>query len=410
LCICILTGLIAGSFPALYLSSIVPIKVLKGLFKQGKGAGRFRKALVVSQFAISIGLIISTVIVFQQIQMAKSRPLGYEPNNLITVNATDDLAKNYLVLKQELLNTGLIEAVSKASSPMTDIYNAWDNYSWEGKDPSADMLVNSVMTEYDYDKALKLKFREGRSFSRDFPTDSNAVILNDAALKMIGFKDPIGKTIKLGEQTLTIIGITENLLMVNPFEPVGPMAIIFEPDNLSNLFIRPKAEADMKKVLAVMAPVFEKYNPSLPFEYRFVDEDFGNKFTNENRVGRLSGIFAVLAIFISCLGLFGLAAFMAERRVKEIGIRKVLGASVTNLWMLLSREFVLLVLLACVIASPLAFWLMDGWLQKYDYRINISAWIFILTGILAIVIALVTVSAQAIKAALANPVTSLRTE
>jgi putative ABC transport system permease protein len=408
--VCVLTGLLAGSYPALYLSSFAPVRVLKGLFKQGKAAARFRKVLVVSQFAISIGLIISTIIVFMQIQKAKDRSLGYDPNNLITVNATDDLAKNYLVLKQELMNTGLIEAVSKASSPMTAIYNSWDDYSWEGKDPNADMIVNSVMTEYDYEKAIKLKFKAGRSFSRDFPTDSNAVILNEAALKMIGYKEPLGKTMKLGTQTLTIIGITENILMENPFEPVGPMAIIFVPDNFSSLFIRPKGKADTKKVIAAMTPLFEKYNPSLPFEYHFVDEDFSRKFTNENHVGKLAGIFAGLAIFISCLGLFGLAAFMAERRVKEIGIRKVLGASVTNLWLLLSREFVLLVLLACIIASPIALWVMKDWLEKYDFRVDISAWIFISTGILAVFIALITVSTQAVKAALANPVKSLRTE
>jgi putative ABC transport system permease protein len=408
--ICILTGLLAGSYPALYLSSFAPVRVLKGLFRQGKAPARFRKVLVVSQFAISIGLIISTIIVFMQIQKAKERSLGYDPNNLITVEASDDLAKNYPILKQELLNTGLLEAVSKASSPMTAIYNSWDDYSWEGKDPNADMIVNSVMTEYDYEKAIKLKFKEGRSFSRDFPTDSNAVILNESALKMIGYKDPLGKTMKLGNQTLTIIGITENILMENPFEPVGPEAILFVPDNFSNLFIRPKSGADTKKVIAAMTPLFEKYNPSLPFEYHFVDEDFNRKFINESHVGKLAGIFAGLAIFISCLGLFGLAAFMAERRIKEIGIRKVLGASVANLWLLLSREFVLLVVLACIIASPIALWLMKDWLQKYDYRININGWIFILTGLVAVIIALITVSTQAVKAALTNPVKSLRTE
>jgi putative ABC transport system permease protein len=408
--ICILTGLLAGSYPALYLSSFAPVRVLKGLFRQGKAPARFRKVLVVSQFAISIGLIISTIIVFMQIQKAKERSLGYDPNNLITVEASDDLAKNYPILKQGLLNTGLLEAVSKASSPMTAIYNSWDDYSWEGKDPNADMIVNSVMTEYDYEKAIKLKFKEGRSFSRDFPTDSNAVILNESALKMIGYKDPLGKTMKLGNQTLTIIGITENILMENPFEPVGPEAILFVPDNFSNLFIRPKSGADTKKVIAAMTPLFEKYNPSLPFEYHFVDEDFNRKFINESHVGKLAGIFAGLAIFISCLGLFGLAAFMAERRIKEIGIRKVLGASVANLWLLLSREFVLLVVLACIIASPIALWLMKDWLQKYDYRININGWIFILTGLVAVIIALITVSTQAVKAALTNPVKSLRTE
>jgi putative ABC transport system permease protein len=236
------------------------------------------------------------------------------------------------------------------------------------------------------------------------------VILNEAALRMIGYKDPLGKTITLDDKPLTIIGVIENVLMRNPFKPVSPAVILFDANRVSNVFIRPKQMADMNKVVAVIQPITEKYNPALPFEYKFVDEEFAWKFRTENQVAKLAGIFAALAIFISCLGLFGLAAFMAERRTREIGIRKVLGASITNLWMLLSKEFVLLVLAAGIIASPLAWWLMHDWLQKYDYRIHISGWIFALAGLIALVIALLTVSTQAIRAALANPVKSLRTE
>jgi ABC-type antimicrobial peptide transport system permease subunit len=227
---------------------------------------------------------------------------------------------------------------------------------------------------------------------------------------MIGYKDPIGKTMKLGTDNLTIVGIIEDVLMVSPFKPVAPGVILFNPGNANVVFVRLKENADLKKSIASIQPIVEKHNPSIPFEITFVDEDFGKKFDTEKQVAKLSGIFAGLAIFISCLGLFGLAAFMAERRVKEIGIRKVLGASITQLWMLLSREFILLVLIACVLAVPPAFLLMTDWLQKYDYRIDISWWIFVIAGILAIVIALITVSTQAIKAALANPVKSLRTE
>jgi putative ABC transport system permease protein len=407
---CLVTGLIAGSYPAIYLSSFVPVKVLKGIIKQGKGPAYFRKVLVVSQFVISIGLIISTVIVYQQISHARNRSLGYDPDNLVMLYMNKDLQKNFNALKTDLLNSGSIEAVSKASSPMTGIWNSWSDFSWEGKDPHVDMSMDVVMTEWDYEKTAGLKFVAGRPFSRAFTTDSNAVILNEAALRMTGYKDPIGKTMKLGDQTLTIVGIIEDVLMKSPYKPVGPGVILFNADEAGVMFLRLKKTADIKKTLEAIRPLVEKHNPSSPFDFQFVDEEFGRKFDMERQVAKLSGIFAGLAIFISCLGLFGLAAFMAERRTKEIGIRKVLGASVTHLWILLSRDFVLMVLVASVIASPLALWLMTDWLQNYDYRIDISWWVFVIAGAMAMLIALITVSTQAIKAALANPVKSLRTE
>ena len=271
-------------------------------------------------------------------------------------------------------------------------------------------VFDVVMTEWDYEKTAGLKLKQGRSFSREYKTDSNAVIINETLLKTIGFKEPLGKIIKLDNEPLTIVGVVEDVLMKNPFKPTSPTVILFNADNISHILIRLKKGADLQTSLAVIQPLVERYNPSLPFEYNFVDEDFEEKFRTENQVGKLAGIFASLAILISCMGLFGLAMFMAERRTKEIGIRKVLGASVVNLWALLSREFVLLVLVACVIASPLAYWLMSDWLEKYDYRVSMNAWIFIVAGLLAIIIALITVSTQAVKAAVSNPVKSLRTE
>jgi ABC-type antimicrobial peptide transport system permease subunit len=367
--------------------------------------------LVISQFAISVGLIISTTVVFLQIRHARNRSLGYDTNNLVNVYMSMDLGKNYTALKNDLLNTGYFEAVTKSSSPLTAIYNSWSDFTWIGKDPNAQTSMDVIMTEWDYEKAVGLKFKQGRSFSREFKSDSNAVILNESALKMIGYQDPLGKTMKLGDQTLTIIGVIEDMLVQNPFKPVSPCVILFNPSQSSNnIYMRLKPNAPLRTVLAKIEPLFEKYNPAFPFEYSFSDEEFGKKFEMESRVGKLAAIFAGLAIVISCLGLFGLAAFMAERRTKEIGIRKVLGASLLNLWSLLSKEFVWLVIGGCLIASPLAYWLMNGWLQGYDYRIDINWWIFVVAGILALIIALLTVSMQAIKAALANPVKSLRSE
>lgn len=411
--VCLITGLLAGSYPAFYLSSFIPVKVLKGSFKQGEGPALFRKVLVVSQFTISTVLIMSTIIVFRQIEHARNRSIGYNPNNMINIPASHDLALNYDALKQELKNTGYFASISKASQPLTAIYNQWSDFSWEGKDPAADQALDAIMADWDFEKTAGLTFKQGRAFSSAYPTDSNAIILNEAALKLIGYKDPIGKTMKSGDQVKTIIGVVENIVLTDPFKSVGPLAIIFnrsKTDGVNNIFLRMQPSADLNKTLAAIKPIFDKYNPSLPFEYSFADEEFGKKFKVENQVGKLASIFAGLTIFISCLGLFGLAMFMAERRIREVGIRKVLGASVVNLWLLLSKEFMWLVLIACVIASPLAFWLMHDWLNKYDYRVNISLWIFVGVGLLALAIALFTVSTQAIKAALANPIKSLKTE
>jgi putative ABC transport system permease protein len=410
LIIAIITGLIAGSYPALYLSSFMPVKVLKGLFKQGQGTVTFRRVLVVSQFAISIGLIISTVIVFQQIEHAKDRSLGYNTNNLISVSANKELGNNFVPLKRDLLASGYLESVAKASGPLTNIWNSWSDFEWEGKDPNAQISIDVIMSEWDFEKTAGMKFKQGRPFSREYKTDSNAVILNEAALNMIGYKDPIGKTMKSDDRTINIVGVIENMIITDPFRPVSPMVLLFNADVSNLVFLRLKEGVALKSALAAIQPIFEKYNPAFPFEFKFSDEEFEYKFNLEKQVGKLAGIFAVLAVLISCLGLFGLAAFMAERRTKEIGIRKVLGASLMNLWTLLSKEFVVLVIVGCVIASPIAFLLMNNWLQGYDYKISIKWWVFVVAGVIALIIALLTVSTQAVKAAVANPVKSLRSE
>jgi ABC-type antimicrobial peptide transport system permease subunit len=410
LTVCIISGLMAGSYPALYLSSFLPVRVLKGIFKQGKSPVTFRRVLVVSQFTISVGLIASTIVVFQQVEHGRTRPIGYNPDNLISFRASRDLYLNFRTLKEELLNSGYIEAVATTSSPMTSVYNSWSDFSWEGKEPGSQIALEALMTEWDFEKVAGLKFKMGRPFSMEHASDSNGIILNESALKIIGYKDPIGKTMKSGNREVTIVGVVEDVLMLDPFKPTSPGVILFNSLAVNTILVRVKKDSDLKKTLSAIQPIFEKHNPAQPFEYSFVNDDFNKKFALENQVGKLSAIFAGLAILISCLGLFGLSSFMAEQRIKEIGIRKILGASVSGIWKLLCKDFVVLVLISCLIATPAAWYFINNWLQKYEYRTDISLWVFTVVGMGAIIITLATVSFQALKASVANPVNSLRSE
>jgi putative ABC transport system permease protein len=408
--ICVFTGLVAGSYPAFYLSSFSPTKVLKGVFKTSKNPITFRRVLVVLQFTISVALISSTIIVFEQIKHAKSRSIGYDPNNLISIEATDDLRKNFHVIKNELLATGYVEAVASASSPMTTVYNKWSDFSWEGKEPDSQIALEALMTEWDFEKVARLKFVLGRPFSIKYASDSNAVILNQSALKIIGYKDPIGKTMKTGNREVTIVGVVEDVLMLDPFSPVSGGVILFVPQVINTIHIRIKENSDVREAVAGIESIGRKHNAGQSISYSFVDQDFAQKFAMENQVAKLAGVFAVLAIFISGLGLIGLSSFVAEQRVKEIGIRKILGASISSLWKMLSKDFIVLVLISSVMASSIAWYVMNDWLLRYEYRTQISLWIFIATTMGALLITLVTVSFQALKVALVNPVQTLRSE